>query len=88
MHDRPEKRPGLEQLIDAMAMYLADIRIRATSVEVEMDVAGLRVRLARAIPEGDHDIAGAAVGVLLEAAAMLNARPELAGRPIVIGVVP
>lgn len=82
------KRRPLEQLIDAMAPYLADLRIRATSVEAEVTCGDLRMRLAREIPEGDHDMAGAAVQVLLDAASLLNVRPELAGRPIQIGVVP
>lgn len=82
------KRCPLTQLIDAMAPYLVDIRIRATVVEVEVRCGELTMRLARPIPEGEHDLAGAALRLLQDAAAQLNARPELAKRPLAIGAVP
>jgi hypothetical protein len=81
-------RPSLEQLIDALAAYLADLRIRANLIEAEISCGDLRLRLAREVPEGEHDLAGAAVTLLEDAATLLNTRPELAGRPIEIGVVP
>jgi hypothetical protein len=62
----------LEQLIDALAPNLADLRIRATMVEVEITAGDRRVRLCREIPEGEHDLVGTAIQVLEDARSVVQ----------------
>lgn len=74
----PTASRTLGELLDALAANLVDLRIRAGGVEVEVEIGARRLRVHRAIPEGDHDVAARAVEALEDAAAAIDA---FRGRP-------
>lgn len=69
--ETPEMR-ALGELVDTLAQYLVDLRIRATVVEVEVLLGPRRMRFSREIPEGEHDLVAAAVQTLQDAADVIG----------------
>lgn len=68
----------LDQLVDALAPMLAELVIRPTAVSVTLRVLGRDLRLEQSIPDGEHDLVGAAEGLLRAVhglSALLGGRP-------------
>lgn len=68
----PDDPRVLGELVESLARYLVDFRIRATAVEVEVLHGARRMRFCREVPEGEHDLVALAVLTLQDASDVIG----------------